>query len=58
MKMVSEVPGLVSKLGNHIIKVTFLNIVMISLGTDHFTMNTHLLLLVTLTWLRIIDNFL
>ncbi len=25
-------------------------------GTDHFTMNTHLSLLVTLTWLRIIDN--
>ncbi len=26
------------------------------IGTDHFTMTTHLLLLVTLTWLRIIDS--
>ncbi len=29
---------------------------MLAYGIDHFTMNTHLSLLVTLTWLRIIDN--
>ncbi len=29
---------------------------MSDIGTDHFTMTTHLSLLVTLTWLRIIDN--